>query len=170
MVVQSPCAQSAKLAELIAKHGGNPKSQINKTKPNRQNAIQPRDLTSVGVVKCNMEIWFNIVSFHWIALTGGRARRRREPRFHRDPAEDRRHGRGDGAGRGHMRWRFQSSRPSPIGVNGVIDSVSASLRKKRWKKRRLFLPVRSVRRFQRKCTFLTDWNYWCCQLNLKQTH
>ena len=64
MVVQSACAQSANLAELIAKHGGNPKSQINKTKPNRQNAIQPRDLTSVGVVKCNMEIWFDIVSFH----------------------------------------------------------------------------------------------------------
>ena len=34
---------------------------------------------------------------------GGRAGRRREPVFHRDPAEDRRHGRGDGEGRRHMK-------------------------------------------------------------------
>ena len=33
---------------------------------------------------------------------GGRAGRRREPVFHRDPAEDRRHGRGNGEGWRHL--------------------------------------------------------------------
>ena len=62
---------------------------------------------------------------------GGRARRRREPGFHRDPAEDRRHGRGDGEGRRAMknerseRSEILASNKRMIGY-GVIELVPLS--------------------------------------------
>ena len=60
---------------------------------------------------------------------------------------------GGGSSTWSRRWRETASYeaavsklpPSPIGVNGVIDSVSASLRKKRWKKRRHENKIREVK-------------------------